>query len=134
MQYYNERSERICIVRTIKNEDIEGIFFVDAENTLDYQSTSMTVVVSLEVGDVLFVRTSSTYTPHGNVISKHLSVINRWLAHSIKFLIENLVNLQIRTNLKSISCFSECFLLADLFRYSYEGECIQQCIMKNERS
>jgi hypothetical protein len=85
MQYYNERSERICIVRTIKNADIEGIFFVDAENTLDYQSNSMTVVVSLEVGDVLFVRTSSTYTPHGNVISKHLSVINRWLAHSIKF-------------------------------------------------
>ena len=55
----------------IKNADIEGTFFVDADTTDDYKSSSMTVVVSLEVGDVLFVRTSSTYTPHGNVVSKY---------------------------------------------------------------
>jgi hypothetical protein len=53
----------------IKNSDIEGTFIVDAQHTGDYQSCSMAVVVSLEVGDVLFVRTSSTYTPYGNVAS-----------------------------------------------------------------
>ena len=53
----------------IKNEEIVGTFFVDAEHSTEYRSSSMTVIVSLQVGDVLFVRTSSTYTPHGNVIS-----------------------------------------------------------------
>ena len=51
----------------IKNADIEGTFFVDADDR--YHSSSLTVVVSLNAGDVLFVRTSSTYPPHGNVIS-----------------------------------------------------------------
>jgi hypothetical protein len=50
-----------------KNADIEGTFFVDADDR--YHSSSLTVVVSLNAGDVLFVRTSSTYPPHGNVIS-----------------------------------------------------------------
>ena len=53
----------------IKNEEIIGTFFVDAEHSTEYRSSSMTVIVSLQVGDVLFVRTSSTYTPHGNVKS-----------------------------------------------------------------
>ena len=53
----------------IKNEEIVGTFFVDAEHSTEYRSSSMTVIVSLQVGDVLFVRTSSTFTPHGNVVS-----------------------------------------------------------------
>jgi hypothetical protein len=51
----------------IKNANIEGTFFVDSS---DYHSSSITVVVSLNTGDVLFVRTSSTYTPHGSVFSQ----------------------------------------------------------------
>ena len=53
----------------IKNEEIVGTFFVDAEHNIEVRSSSMAVIVSLQVGDVLFVRTSSTYTPHGNVKS-----------------------------------------------------------------
>ena len=53
----------------IKNAEIVGTFFVDAELNVEYRSSSMTVIVSLQVGDVLFVRTSSTYAPHGNVLS-----------------------------------------------------------------
>jgi hypothetical protein len=53
----------------IKNEEIVGTFFVDAEHSTEYRSSSMTVIVLLQVGDVLFIRTSSTYTPHGNVDS-----------------------------------------------------------------
>ena len=51
----------------IKNAEIVGKFYVDAEYNDEYRSSSMTAM--LQVGDVLFVRTSSTYTPHGNVIS-----------------------------------------------------------------
>ena len=54
----------------IKNADIEGTFFVDAQSSGDYHSSSTTVVVSLNTGDVLFVRTSSTYTPHGSIFSR----------------------------------------------------------------
>jgi len=53
----------------IKNADIGGTFFVDAEDNSEYHSSSIIVVLSLNAGDVLFVRTSSTYTPHGNVVS-----------------------------------------------------------------
>ena len=53
----------------IKNAEIVGTFFVDAEHNDEYRSSSMTVIVSLQVGDGLFVRTSSTYTPVGNVQS-----------------------------------------------------------------
>ena len=53
----------------IKNAEIVGTFFVDAEKESEYRSSSMTVIVSLQVGDVLFVRTRSTYTPHGDVLS-----------------------------------------------------------------
>ena len=53
----------------IKNEEIVGTFFVDAEHSTEYRSSSMTVIVSLQVGDVLFVRTSSTHAAHGNVVS-----------------------------------------------------------------
>jgi len=53
----------------MKNADIEGTFFVDAEHSYDIYSSSMTVVLSLEVGDALFLRISSTYTPHGSVLS-----------------------------------------------------------------
>lgn len=54
----------------MKNGDIEGTFFVDAEHGSDLYSGSMTVVVLLQVGDVLFLRTSSTREPHGNVYSR----------------------------------------------------------------
>ena len=57
----------------IKNADIEGTFFVDAQDSYDYHSSSITIVVSLNTGDVLFVRTSSTYTPHGSVFSQHIA-------------------------------------------------------------
>lgn len=53
----------------MKNADIEGTFFVDAEYSYDIYSSSLTVVLSLEVGDTLFLRISSTYTPHGSVVS-----------------------------------------------------------------
>jgi hypothetical protein len=53
----------------MKNTDIEGTLFVDAEHSYDIYSSSLTVVLSLEIGDALFLRTSSTYTPHGNVDS-----------------------------------------------------------------
>ena len=54
----------------IKNAEIVGTFFVDADKEpTEYRSSSMDVIVLLQVGDVLFVRTSSTYTPHGNVVS-----------------------------------------------------------------
>ena len=56
----------------IKNAEIVGKFYVDAEYNDEYRSSSMTVM--LQVGDVLFVRTSSTYTPHGNVLSN----VNDW--------------------------------------------------------
>jgi hypothetical protein len=55
--------------KIIKNAEIVGAFFVDAEYSGEFRSSSMTVIVSLQVGDVLFVRTSSTYTPHGDVDS-----------------------------------------------------------------
>ena len=55
--------------KIIKNAEIVGTFFVDAEKESEYRSSSVTVIVSLQVGDVLFVRTSSTYTPHGDVLS-----------------------------------------------------------------
>jgi len=58
----------------IKNAEIVGTFFVDAVSEHEYRSSSVTVIVSLQVGDVLFVRTSSTYTPHGNVLSN----VNDW--------------------------------------------------------
>jgi hypothetical protein len=69
----------------IKNSDIDDTFIVDAHNTGDYQSCSMTVVVSLEVGDVLFVRTSSTYTPHGNDASNGIerSSVAGWLIKNL---------------------------------------------------
>ena len=53
----------------VKNAEIVGAFFVDAEYSSEVRSSAMTVIVLLQVGDVLFVRTSSTYTPHGNVVS-----------------------------------------------------------------
>jgi hypothetical protein len=53
----------------IKNADIVGTLFTDADENNEYRSSSSTVIVLLQVGDVLFVRTSSTYTPHGNVHS-----------------------------------------------------------------
>jgi len=55
----------------IKNADIEGTFFVDADDK--YHSSSITVVASLNAGDVLFVRTSSTYTPHGSIFSQSVA-------------------------------------------------------------
>jgi hypothetical protein len=53
----------------IKNAEIVGTLFIDADHSHEYRSSSTTVIVSLQVGDILFVRTSSTYAPHGNVQS-----------------------------------------------------------------
>jgi hypothetical protein len=44
-------------------------FVFTTSNITEYRSSSMDVIVLLQVGDVLFDRTSSTYTPHGNVVS-----------------------------------------------------------------
>lgn len=65
----------------IKNAEIVGTFFVDAGYVREYRSSAMTVIVSLQVGDVIFVQTSSTYTPHGNVISNanNWSSVAGWL-------------------------------------------------------
>ena len=54
----------------MKNADIEGTFFVDAQHSYDIYSSSITVVVSLDVGDVLFRITSVTEVPHGNIFSQ----------------------------------------------------------------
>ena len=64
----------------MKNGDIEGTFFVDAEHGMDLFSGSTTVVVSLQVGDVLFLRTSSTREPHGNIYSRYYarSSVSGW--------------------------------------------------------
>ena len=73
----------------IKHAEIVGTFFVDAESEQEYRSSSVTVIVSLQVGDVIFVRTSSTYAPHGNVLSN----VNDWSSVGLlnTFLIKNLV-------------------------------------------
>ncbi|CAG2253262.1 unnamed protein product [Mytilus edulis] len=53
----------------VKNANIQGSFFVDASITNEWRSSSSTVVLALVQGDVVFVRTSSTYVPHGNIHS-----------------------------------------------------------------
>ena len=65
----------------IKNAEIVGAFFVDIDNLPVYRSHSMTVIVSLQVGDVLFVRTSSIHMPQGNIVSDDVnrSSVAGWL-------------------------------------------------------
>ncbi|XP_071177903.1 complement C1q-like protein 4 [Mytilus edulis] len=53
----------------VKNANIQGSFFVDASATNEWRSSSSTVVLVLVQGDVVFLRTSSTYVPHGNILS-----------------------------------------------------------------
>ena len=65
----------------IKNAEIAGTFFVDAAASSENRFSSTTVIVSLTVGDALFVRTSSTYTPHGDIASNanERSSVAGWL-------------------------------------------------------
>lgn len=67
----------------VKNNEVHGTLFVDAEHTSEYRSSSMTVLSTLVQGDVVFVRTSSTYTPHGSIISWEdgKSSFGGWLIH-----------------------------------------------------
>ncbi|CAC5422361.1 unnamed protein product [Mytilus coruscus] len=53
----------------VKNNAVQGSLFVDAEHSGEWRSSSMTVVLSMFHGDVVFVRTSSSFTPHGSVHS-----------------------------------------------------------------
>ncbi|CAC5400372.1 unnamed protein product [Mytilus coruscus] len=53
----------------VKNADVQGSFFIDASGENEWRSSSLTVVLALVQGDVVFVRTSSTYVPHGNIYS-----------------------------------------------------------------
>ena len=53
----------------MKNSDIEGTFFVDAEYDNGFQYSSITIVIALQIGDAVFVRTSASYTPHGSILS-----------------------------------------------------------------
>lgn len=53
----------------VKNNAVQGSLFVDAEHNGEWRSSSMTSVLALFHGDVVFVRTSSTTSPHGSVHS-----------------------------------------------------------------
>ncbi|CAC5400376.1 unnamed protein product [Mytilus coruscus] len=53
----------------VKNNAVQGSMFVDAEHSGENRSSSMTAVLALFHGDVVFVRTSSTYIPHGSIHS-----------------------------------------------------------------
>ncbi|VDI70832.1 Hypothetical predicted protein [Mytilus galloprovincialis] len=53
----------------VKNADVQGSFFVDAGGVGEYRSSSTTIVLALVNGDVVFVRTSATYVPHGSIHS-----------------------------------------------------------------
>ncbi|CAC5422375.1 unnamed protein product [Mytilus coruscus] len=53
----------------VKNADVQGSVFVDAGGVSEHRSSSTTVVLALVQGDVVFVRTSATYVPHGNIHS-----------------------------------------------------------------
>ncbi|XP_071177904.1 complement C1q-like protein 4 [Mytilus edulis] len=53
----------------VKNADVQGSFFVDAGGENEWRSSSSIVVLALVKGDVVFVRTSSTYVPYGNIQS-----------------------------------------------------------------
>ncbi|CAG2253263.1 unnamed protein product [Mytilus edulis] len=53
----------------VKNADVQGSFFVDADGESEWRSSSSIVVLVLVQGDVVFVRTSTTYVPHGDIHS-----------------------------------------------------------------
>lgn len=53
----------------VKNNEVQGTLFIDAQHSDEYRSSSITLLLTLVQGDVVFVRTSSTYTPHGSIIS-----------------------------------------------------------------
>ncbi|VDI57469.1 Hypothetical predicted protein [Mytilus galloprovincialis] len=53
----------------VKNADVQGSFFVDAGGVGEYRSSSTTIFLALVKGDVVFVRTSATYVPHGSIHS-----------------------------------------------------------------
>ena len=54
----------------MRNSNVEGTFFVDAEFTDGYKYSSITVVVEVEQADVVFVRTGTSYKTHGSVYSR----------------------------------------------------------------
>lgn len=49
----------------LKNDVVQGALYVDAEHSSEWRSSSVTIV-SVQ-GDVVFVRTSSIYTPYGSI-------------------------------------------------------------------
>ncbi|VDI57466.1 Hypothetical predicted protein [Mytilus galloprovincialis] len=53
----------------VKNADVQGSFFIDASLINEWRSSSTTIVLELVQGDVVFVRTSSTYVPLGDIHS-----------------------------------------------------------------
>ncbi|VDI57471.1 Hypothetical predicted protein, partial [Mytilus galloprovincialis] len=53
----------------VRNNEVQGTLIVDAEQNVEYRSSSMTVLLTLVQGDAVFVRTSATFTPHGNILS-----------------------------------------------------------------
>ncbi|XP_063447783.1 uncharacterized protein LOC134727335 [Mytilus trossulus] len=53
----------------VKNADVQGSFFVDASGESEFRSSSSIIVLALVKGDVVFVRTSTTYVPHGDIHS-----------------------------------------------------------------
>ena len=51
----------------VKNAEIQGTLFVDASAENEWRYSSITLVLNLTKGDVMFVRTSTTYQPHGSI-------------------------------------------------------------------
>lgn len=47
----------------VKNNEVQRSLLVDARHNGEWRSSSMTAVITLFHGDVVFLRTSSTYTP-----------------------------------------------------------------------
>lgn len=57
-----------------RNNAVQGSLFVDADYSGEWRTSSMTAVLARYHGDVVYIRTSSTYTPHGSV---HITVDGR---------------------------------------------------------
>ena len=55
----------------VKNADVMGTFFTDAEDTADYQIeyASSTIVIKARQGDVVFIRVGDEFPPSGSVLS-----------------------------------------------------------------
>lgn len=66
-------TEAFASFEIVKNADVEGVFFVDAAETNNFVYSSLTIVISLNQGDVVFIRVGGGYTPKGNLFSRYFA-------------------------------------------------------------